>query len=109
VWVIEGTPKDRFYLYGKIVLRIDKEDFGGFGSFTSKYDWQGNLINSYLSGGRGSWVKKGDDYRNYSARQFTMAQSWKLDRATVSNPQKSDTLIEFPAKQFEIEVVARGK
>jgi hypothetical protein len=109
VWILEGTPKDRFYLYGKIVLRIDKEDFGGFGSYTSKYDWQGNLINSYLSGGRGAWVKKGDDYRNYSSRQFTMAQSWKLDRATVSNPQRSDTLIEFPARQFEIEVVARGK
>ena len=109
VWILEGTPKDRFYLYGKIVLRIDKEDFSGFGSYTSKYDWQGNLINSYLSGGRASWVKKDDDYRNYSARQFTMAQSWKLDRATVTTPRVSDTLIAFPDRQFEIEVVARGK
>jgi len=109
VWIVEGTPKDRFYLYGKIVLRLDKEDFSGFGSYTSKYDWQGNLINSYLSGGRGSWHKKSDDYRTYSARQFTMAQSWKLDRATVTNPKASDTLIEFPGRQFEIEVIARGK
>ncbi len=109
VWIVEGTPKDRFYLYGKVVLRLDKEDFGGFGSYTSKYDWQGNLINSYLSGGRGAWVKKGDDYRTYSARQFTMAQSWKLDRATVTTPRFSDTLIEFPARQFEMDAIARGK
>lgn len=109
VWIVEGTPKDRFYLYGKIVLRLDKEDFSGFGSYTSKYDWQGNLINSYLSGGRGAWHKKSDDYRNFSDRQFTMAQSWKLDRATVTNPLASDTLIEFQPRQFEIEAVARGK
>ncbi len=109
VWIIEGTPKDRYYLYGKIVLRLDKEDFTGFGSYTSKYDWQGNLVNSYLSGGRGVWHKKGDDFRSYSAQQFTMAQNWKLDRATVSNPQETDTLITFPDRQFELDVIARGK
>jgi hypothetical protein len=109
VWIVEGTPKDRFYLYGKIVLRLDKEDFTGFGSYTSKYDWQGTLLNSYLSGGRGTWHKKDQDYRSYSAQQFTMAQNWKLDRATVSNPHASDTLIEFPARQFELDVAARGK
>jgi hypothetical protein len=109
VWIVEGTPKDRFYLYGRIVLRLDQEDFTGFGSYTSKYDWQGNLVNSYLSGGRGVWVKKEDDYRTYSQRQYTMAQSWKLDRATVTNPKVSDTLIEFPARRFEIEAIARGK
>lgn len=109
VWIVEGTPKDRFYLYGKIVLRLDKEDFTGFGSYSSKYDWQGNLINSYLSGARGAWVKKDDDYRNYSSRQFTMAQNWKLDRATVSTPQVSDSLIGFSDRQFEMESIARGK
>ncbi|MEW6269936.1 MAG: DUF1329 domain-containing protein [Thermodesulfobacteriota bacterium] len=109
VWILEGTPKDRFYLYGKIVLRIDKEDFNGFGSYTSKYDWQGNLLNSYLAGGRGAWHRKGDDYRSYSAQQFTMAQNWKLDRATVSNPLVTETLIEFPARQFDMDVAARGK
>jgi hypothetical protein len=109
VWIIEGTPKDRFYLYGKLVLRIDKEDFTGFGSYVSKYDWQGQLVNSYLSGARGSWVKKGDDYRNYSSRQFTMAQNWKLDRATVSVPKESDSLIQFSPQQFELGILTHGK
>lgn len=112
VWILEGTPKDRYYLYGKIVLRIDKEDFAGSGSYTSKYDWQGNLLNSYMPGGRGAYHKKGDDYRGYSAGTFTMAQNWKFDRATVSKPLDggpSDTLIEFKDGQFDTDMLARGK
>lgn len=66
-------------------------------------------MNSYLSGGRGAWHKKDDDYRIYSAQQFTMAQNWKLDRASVSNPLTADTLIDFPTRQFEIDVIAHGK
>ena len=91
------------------MLRIDKENFTGFGSYSSKYDWQGNLLNSYLSAGRGAWHKKDDDYRIYSAQQFTMAQNWKLDRASVTYPLTADTLIDIPARQFEIDEIARGK
>ncbi|HZR80919.1 MAG TPA: DUF1329 domain-containing protein [Candidatus Binatia bacterium] len=109
VWIVEATPKDRFYIYGKILLRFDKEDFTGFGSYTSKYDWQGTLLNSYLSGGRGGWHKKDGDSRQYSAQQFTMAQNWRLDRATVSAAQTTDTLIDFPERQFETEVISHGK
>jgi hypothetical protein len=29
VWVVEGTPKDKYYLYGKIALRFDKETWRG--------------------------------------------------------------------------------
>lgn len=112
VWILEGKPKDRYYLYGKIILRLDKENFSGFGSYSSKYDWQGNLLNSYLSGSRGTWHKKGDDYLSYSAGVFTMAQNWKLDRATTSRPldgKPSDTFVQFDDKQFEIDKLARGK
>jgi hypothetical protein len=107
VWILEGSAKDRYYLYGKIVLRLDKEDFGGFGSYTSKYDWKGKLLSSYLSGARGPWHKKGEDYRSYSAGTFTMAQNWLLDRATVSRPDGSDTLIEFNPQQFNVDVLTR--
>jgi len=112
VWIVEGTPKDRYYLYGKIILRLDKENFGGSGSYASKYDWQGNLLNSYLPGARGAYHEKGGDYRTYSTSVFTMAQNWKLNRATVSEPLKggrSDTLIQFKDQQFETDMLARGK
>ena len=26
VWLVEGTPKDKYYLYGKIALRFDLTD-----------------------------------------------------------------------------------
>lgn len=112
VWILEGIPKDRYYLYGRIVLRLDKENFTGSGSYTSKYDWQGNLLNSYLPGARGAFHEKGDDYRNYSAGVFTMAQNWKLNRATVSSPLDggpSDSLVKFGDQQFETDMLARGK
>lgn len=44
-WVIEGIPKDRYYLYGKIELYIDKGTYHG--AWNRKYDWKGNLMNSY--------------------------------------------------------------
>ena len=44
-WVVEAVPKDPYYLFGKLVFRFDKELF--MGSYSSKYDWQGNLISSY--------------------------------------------------------------
>jgi hypothetical protein len=112
VWILEGTPKDRYYLYGKIVLRIDKENYTGSGSYSSKYDWQGNLLNSYMPGARGTFHEKGDDYRSYSGGPFTMAQNWKLNRATVSSPLDggpSDSLIQFDEQRFDTDMLARGK
>ena len=44
-WVVEAVPKDPYYLFGKLVLRFDKDIF--LGSYSSKYDWQGNLLGSY--------------------------------------------------------------
>src|SRR5262249_37572788 len=46
IWLVEGIPKDRYYLYGKLVLRFDKESWRG--TYSSKYDWQGQILNSYL-------------------------------------------------------------
>jgi hypothetical protein len=43
VWIVEGTPKDRYYLYGKPLLRFDKESWRG--TYNSKYDWQGQILN----------------------------------------------------------------
>ena len=52
VWVIEGMPKDRYYLYGRIELYIDKVTFQG--AWNRKFSWQGELLNTLqvLSRGR---------------------------------------------------------
>ena len=65
-----------------------------------------------MPGARGAYHEKGGDYRTYSTSVFTMAQNWKLNRATVSEPLKggrSDTLIQFKDQQFETDMLARGK
>jgi len=45
VWIVEATPKDPNYLYGRIVLRFDAESY--LGSWTTKYDRAGALVGSY--------------------------------------------------------------
>ena len=49
VWVVEGTPKDKYYLYGKIQLMIDKETF--MGAYNRKFDWKGEHLHDYIPTG----------------------------------------------------------
>jgi hypothetical protein len=65
-----------------------------------------------MPGARGVFHQKGDDYRQYSGGTFTMAQNWRLNRATVSSPLDggpSDSLIKLGDQQFETDMLARGK
>jgi hypothetical protein len=45
MWVIEGVPKDRYYLYGKIELWID--DYTYAGAWNRRFSWKGDLLNTY--------------------------------------------------------------
>ena len=108
VWIVEGTPKDKYYLYGKIVLRFDKQSWRG--SFNSKYDWQGTILATYLPI-NGPYFQVDGEWRSYSYAQFTMAQNWKLSRATVSyaDPTKpvSQTRIAYPESFFNMDQLSR--
>jgi len=57
VWVVEATPRDPNYLFGKIVLRIDTATFTG--AWVSKYDRAGRLMISYQVS-LGSWYPMPD-------------------------------------------------
>jgi len=111
VWVVEVTPKDRYYLYGKLILRFDKDNF--YGCYSSKYDWQGNILNSYLVA-HGAFFKKGDDYRFYVTGIMNLGQNFKLDRATAAISYAGDdtipfdTLIPISANQFETTALVKG-
>jgi hypothetical protein len=110
VWIVEGTPKDRYYLYGKIILRLDKENFGGSAP-TPRSTIGRQPAQLYLPGERGALNERAR-LPHHSTSVFTMAQNWKLNRATVSEPLKggrSDTLIQFKDQQFETDMLARGK
>lgn len=108
VWVVEGTPKDKYYLFGKIALRFDKESWRG--TYNSKYDWQGEILNSYLPA-YGQFFEVDGEWRSYAKSTFTMAQNWKLDRATVSfSSPKAPTQqsrITFPDGFFNVDQLNR--
>jgi hypothetical protein len=111
VWIVEGVPKDKYYLYGKILLRLDKEAWRG--TYNSKYDWKGEILNSYLPV-YGPYYDIDGEWRSYASALFTMAQNWRLFRATVSyadpeNPVQQSR-IPYPDSFFTVdELTRRGK
>jgi len=108
VWIVEGIPKDRYYLFGKIILRFDKMTWRG--TYNSKYDWQGAILNSYMPL-YGPFFDIGGEWRSYAAVTFTMSQNWKMNRATVSyaDPQnpKYQSRISYPDGFFTVDSLMR--
>ena len=86
VWVIEATPKDKYYLYGKVQVYVDKETYQGV--FNRKFDWQDDLINTYMITGVMSEKRVRPDGREdwllASTRGYAAAENVKMNRATVS-------------------------
>jgi hypothetical protein len=81
-WIVEAVPKDKYYLYGKIVLRFDKDFF--LGSYSTKYDWNDKLIASFVAV-RTNFVKVGPgEFWAWIGGAVATALNWKLDRATTS-------------------------
>ena len=111
VSVVEGVPRDPYYLYGKIVLRLEKDTYAG--CYNSKSDWKGEALNTYTPL-RGAWFRVGESsWRPYTAAQFTLSQNFKLDRATASHPYAdgpevpSDSLIPLNPQLLEYEALVR--
>lgn len=47
VWVTEGVPHDKYYLYGKLELWIDQDSWQGV--YSRKYAWNGELLQNYAT------------------------------------------------------------
>jgi hypothetical protein len=84
-WVLEGTPKDKYYLYGKIELWIDDTTWAG--AWNRKFSWRGDLLNVYQVTGFAS--------ANYNEKErwwgstfgMQLSENIKQDRATASGMQ----------------------
>ena len=81
-WIIEAVPKDPYYLYGKIVLRFDKDVY--LGSYSSKYDWKGQLLTSYAAIRTNTIKVAPGEYWGWAGGAVALAVNWKLDRATAA-------------------------
>lgn len=83
VWIVEATPKDRYYLFGKVLVFIDRETYKV--SNVVKYDWKGTamgVFNRAIAYGRAP-----DGYRYVQitggGRGGSYAENMKMNRATT--------------------------
>ena len=111
--VVQGVPKDKYYLYGHLELYIDKETFQG--AWNRKFGLQGELLNTlqvmaYLP----KAYKRPDgkvDYNQGSNMAFQCAENIKCNQATVagiiSSPKAGfDGRVTFPAGFFDVNSLA---
>ncbi len=113
-WVIEGRPKDKYYLYGRLELYVDKNSFHG--SWARKFDWKDELLNTYqVMAFNPKKVTRPDgetDYVQGSNMAFQCAENIKRNQATVagikSDPKSGfDSQVEFDANTFDVNSLSR--
>src|SRR5512139_1735138 len=83
-WVIEGTPRDKYYLYGKLQLWIDAETWDG--AWNRKFDWSGQLISTYQLIARINQPAGPPEAREWlpiGTMVWACAENFKHDRATL--------------------------
>lgn len=114
-WVVEGVPKDRYYLYGRIELYIDTVTFQG--AWNRKFSWRGELLNTLqvMGGGLLKAFTRPDgkvDYFGASNMAFQCAENIKMNQATVagikSDPKGGfDIRVTFPPNLFDVNSLSR--
>ena len=82
VWILELTPKDPYYAYGRQVLWVDKELF--FGYYKEIYDRAGEYWKTIIRGG-GIALNR-DKTFSTTQTDFIMALDNRLNSATVTLP-----------------------
>jgi hypothetical protein len=83
-WVIEATPRDKYYLYGHIELWIDAETWDG--AWNRKFSWNGEFVQNYQSQARiNHQAGDGSDpeWLPTSTDVWACAENFKMDRATL--------------------------
>jgi hypothetical protein len=109
-YVVEGVPKDRYYLFGKLQLYIDKVSFQG--AWNRKFDWKGELMNSFqVMAWNPQSLKRPDggvDFVQGSNMAFQTVEAVKMRRATVAGIKSSprsgfDGRITFKQSDFALD------
>lgn len=110
VWIVEGVPKDRYYLYGKIQLWIDAETWDG--SWNVKYSWQGDIVHSYQTMARINQSAENGEMMPAATQVWACAENFKMNRATLggmrANPKASFVRrIQLDPSLFDSQALAR--
>jgi hypothetical protein len=110
-WVLEGVPKDKYYLYGKIELWIDDQSWQG--AWNRKFSWQNELLNVYQVMGFATADFDAKERWWGSTQGFQLSENIKADRATVSGMNgrggdpANDRRVTLQPSFFEYESLSR--
>jgi hypothetical protein len=84
-WIIEGVPRDKYYLFGKIQLYIDAVSYQG--AWNRKFGWTGDLvaIHQVMAWNPLPFTRPDGkvDYNQGSNQAYQTVENVKLNRATV--------------------------
>jgi len=114
-WIIEGVPRDRYYLYGKLQLYMDTVTFQG--AWLRKFGWKDELlaIHQVLGWNPIAFTRPNGkvEYNEGSNQAFQCIENLKLNRATVAGIKSSPTApfmghIKFDPGTFELDALARS-
>jgi len=114
-WVVEATPKDKYYLYGRIELYIDKETFQG--AWNRKFAWSGELLNTLqvaaFQNHKRTRPDGVDDIVLGSNMAYQCAENIKMNRATTAgtlaplNNPASDVRVSYDPAFFDMSTLSR--
>jgi hypothetical protein len=97
-YIIEGVPKDKYYLFGRLELYVDKDTFQG--AWNRKFAWSGELLNSFQVM---AFIPRADprpdgqvDYNQGSTMAFQCVENIKRNQATAAGIKSS------PNAEFDV-------
>jgi hypothetical protein len=91
VWVIEGTPRDRYYSFGRHVFYVDRGNFEAW--YKIVYDHQGEYRKTVYKDLAPAW--NADGSRRFTALSFELASDEKTDHTCVSEAGSAQNLFRF--------------
>ena len=113
-WVVEGIPRDKYYLFGKLELHIDALTYQG--AWNRKFSWNGALVNSFqVMSYNPAPVDAGNDksvYLEGSNMAFICSENVSYNRATIGGIKSSpgsgfDFYIKFEPMLFDVNSLSR--
>jgi hypothetical protein len=92
-YIVEGVPKDKYYLFGRLELYIEKETFQG--AWDRKFSWQGELLTTFqvlvFNPRKFTRPDGSADYMQASNMNYQTAENIKANRATVAGQKWTPT------------------
>ncbi len=91
VWIVEGRPRDKYYLFGRIELWIDAETWDG--SYHRKFAWTGDHISTYQVLGRINQVTGAQadaESLECEPRPWNVAENFKMNRASLGGARVTE-------------------